>query len=167
MKWNGNNIVDFLKIYEQHPVLWNIKHKDYCNTKLKDELFKQLYEQLAAKGLMEGMDEKQLKSKIKTIKDVYRQELARIEKSQKSGAGIEEVYSPKLVWFNSAHFFREVLSTRKSQSNLVSKFIFYCIIHAIVNNIHMYHKCFKITKFTYPFLLSPLSATAMAKDFPL
>jgi hypothetical protein len=62
MKWNANNIVDFLIIYEQHPVLWNIKHKDYCNTKLNDELFKQLYEQLAAKGLMEGMDEKQLKS---------------------------------------------------------------------------------------------------------
>jgi hypothetical protein len=46
-------------------------------------LFKQLYEQLAAKGLMEGMDEKQLKSKIKTIKDVYRYELAKIERSQK------------------------------------------------------------------------------------
>jgi len=44
MKWNANNIVDFLKIYELHPVLWNTKHKDYCNTKLKDELFKQLYE---------------------------------------------------------------------------------------------------------------------------
>lgn len=88
MKWNANNIVDFLKIYKQHPVLWNIKHKDYCNTKLKDELFKQLYEQLAAKGLMKGMDEKQLKSKIKTIKDVYRHELAKIERSQKSGPGI-------------------------------------------------------------------------------
>jgi hypothetical protein len=105
-------------------------------------LFKQLYEQLAAKGLMEGMDEKQLKSKIKTFKDVYRHELAKIERSQKSGTGIE-VYSPKLLWFNSAHFFREVLSTRKSQSNLVSKFTFYCIIHAIVNKMHMFHKCFR------------------------
>jgi hypothetical protein len=67
-------------------------------------LFKQLYEQLAAKGLMEGMDEKQLKSKIKTIRDVYRHEIAKIERNQKSGAGIEELYSPKLLWFNSAHF---------------------------------------------------------------
>jgi len=46
-------------------------------------LFKQLYEQLAAKGLMEGMDEKQLKQKIKIIKDVYRHELVKIERSQK------------------------------------------------------------------------------------
>jgi hypothetical protein len=49
------------------------------------------------------MAEKQLKSEIKTIKDDYRQELANIEESQKSGAGIE-VYSPKLVWFNPAHY---------------------------------------------------------------
>ena len=142
MKWNTNNIIDFLKLYEQHPVLWNIRHKDYCNTKLKEELFQQLKEQLAAKGLIEGMDDKQLKSKIKTIKDVYRHELAKIEKSRKSGAGTEEVYSPKLVWFSAAHFFREVLSTRKTQSNLVSKFIFYCTIHAMVNNMHMFQKCF-------------------------
>ena len=108
---------------------------------------------------MAEMDERQLKSKIKTIKDVYRHELAKIERSQKSGAGIEEVYSPKLLWFNSAHFFREVLSTRKSQSNLVSKFIFYCIIHEIVNKMLMFHKCCKITKFTYPFLLSQPSST--------
>jgi hypothetical protein len=167
MKWNTNNIIGFLKLYEQHPVLWNVRHKGYCDTKLKDELFKQVYEQLAAKGLIEGMDEKQVKSKVKTLKDFYRHELAKIEKSRNSGAGIEEVYSPKLVWFNAAHFFREVLSTRKCQSNLVSKFIFYCTIHAMVNKMHMFHKCFKITKCTYPFLLSQPSATAMAKDFPL
>ena len=45
MKWNCNNIIDFLKIYEQYPLLWNIKHKDYLNTKLKDEMFKKLYDQ--------------------------------------------------------------------------------------------------------------------------
>lgn len=65
MKWNSNNIIDFLRMYEKYPLLWNIKHKDYCNIKLKDEL----------------------KAKIKNIKDVYRNELAKIEKSRKSGSG--------------------------------------------------------------------------------
>jgi hypothetical protein len=60
-------------------------------------LFKQLYEQLAAKGLMEGLDEKQLKSKIKTIKDFTDTNLPKLKKSQKSGAGIEKVSSPKLL----------------------------------------------------------------------
>jgi flagellar biosynthesis/type III secretory pathway chaperone len=42
------------------------------------------------------MDVKQLKARIKSIKDVYRQELHKIEKSKKSGSDTEEVYSPKL-----------------------------------------------------------------------
>ena len=42
MKWNSKIIIDFLKICEQYPVLWNIKHKDYCNLKLKDVVFKQV-----------------------------------------------------------------------------------------------------------------------------
>jgi hypothetical protein len=65
MKWNCNKIVDFLKIYEQYPLLWNIKHKDYLNIKLKDEIFKKLYADLETEGLVMGIDEKQLKAKIK------------------------------------------------------------------------------------------------------
>lgn len=120
MKWNSNNIIDFLIMYEKYPLLWNIKHKDYCYIKLKDEIFKSFYSELESQGLVEGMDEKQLKAKIKNIKDVYRNELAKIEKSRKSGSGTDDIYYPKLVWFDQANFFREVLSTRNSQSNLVS-----------------------------------------------
>lgn len=121
MKWNINNIVEFLNVYQQYPLLWNIKDKDYCNTKLKGEIFQRLYNELNEKQLIGGMDVKQLKAKIKSIKDVYRQELHKIEKSKKSGCGTEEVYSPKLAWFNEANYLAEVLATRSSESNLVSK----------------------------------------------
>ncbi|KAL4122357.1 hypothetical protein QTP88_014700 [Uroleucon formosanum] len=83
MKWNCNNIVDFLKIYEQYPLLWNIKHKDYLNIKLKDEIFKKLYADLENERLIMGVDEKQLEAKIKNLKDVYRNELAKIKKVEK------------------------------------------------------------------------------------
>lgn len=77
MKWNSNNVIDFLKLYEKYPLLWNIKYKDYCNIKLKDKIFKSFYLELESQGLVEGMDEKQLKAKIKNIKDVHRNELAK------------------------------------------------------------------------------------------
>ncbi|CAH2014427.1 unnamed protein product [Acanthoscelides obtectus] len=77
-----------------------------------------MWEQLEDKGLLKGMDEKQLKNKIKNLKDVFRQELAKIERSKKSGCGTEDIYTPKLTWFEAAHFFAEVLSTRHSNSNL-------------------------------------------------
>ena len=66
------------------------------------------------------MDAKQLKTKIKTIKDVYRKELAKIVRSKKSGQGTDHVYIPKLAWLETAEFLREVISTRETQSNLVS-----------------------------------------------
>jgi len=46
MKWNSNNIIDFLKMYEKYPLHWNIKHKDCCDIKLKDEKFKSFYSEL-------------------------------------------------------------------------------------------------------------------------
>lgn len=122
-KWNSNQIITFLKIYEQFPVLWNIKHNDYLNIKLKDVLFKQMCEQLEQVDLLKGMDEKRLKNKIKNLKDVFRQ-----EPSKKSVCGTEDIYIPKLTWFEAANFFAEVLSTRQSNSNLVSKLLSYLFL---------------------------------------
>lgn len=107
--------------YEQYPLLWNIKHKDYLNIKLKDEIFKKLYVDLENEGLVMGTDEKQLKAKIKNLKDVYRNELAKIEKSRKVEVEqMKYILQDLPTWFNSANFFSEVLLTRHSQSNLVS-----------------------------------------------
>lgn len=72
------------------------------------------------------MDSDQLRLKIKSIREVYRQEIAK-----KSGAGTDSLYKPKLIWFNRANtFLNEVTSTRESSSNLVS-FIF--IIHFTIH----------------------------------
>lgn len=102
-------------VYQQYPLLWNIKDKDYCDIKLKSEIFQRFFNELNEKQLIGGMDEKQLKDKIKSLKDVYRQELHKIEKSKKSGCSTEEVYSPKLAWFNEANYLSEVLNTRNLQ----------------------------------------------------
>lgn len=133
MKWNCNNIIVFLDIYQKYPILWNIKDNNYCNTKLKEEIFQQLYCDLNEKQLIGEMNIKQLKAKIKSIKDVFRQEVQKIEKSKKSGSGTEDVYVPKLVWFQQASFLSEVMATRISTSNLVSKI--YLFQYAFINNV--------------------------------
>ncbi|KAL4105164.1 hypothetical protein QTP88_020436 [Uroleucon formosanum] len=47
------------------------------------KFFKKLYADLENEGLIMGVDEKQLKAKIKNLKDVYRNELAKIKKIEK------------------------------------------------------------------------------------
>jgi hypothetical protein len=44
-----------------------------------------------------------LRKKIKKYKNVYRQELTKIEKN--SRAGSDDVYQPKLAWFKRADIF--------------------------------------------------------------
>jgi hypothetical protein len=41
----------------------------------------------------------QILEKLKTVKTVYRPELSTVTKSKKSGAGTDDLYKPKLVWF--------------------------------------------------------------------
>lgn len=123
MKWNGNDISVFLDLYHQYPLLWNIMEKNYTNKTLKEANFKRLMCELDQHNLLGGMDLKQLKTKIKSIKDAYRQELQKIERSKKSGSGSDDVYTPKLSWFTSASFLCEVSSTRKSTSNMVSIYL--------------------------------------------
>ncbi|GFV03059.1 hypothetical protein TNCV_3041631 [Trichonephila clavipes] len=69
--------------------------------------------ELEENQLLGQMDNKQLKAKIKSIKDVYRTELNKIEKSKKSGCGVDDVYVPKLTWFNEACFPGEVFGNKK------------------------------------------------------
>jgi hypothetical protein len=67
-----------------------------------------------------------LKKKIKSLRDTYRKELQKVQKSKKSGAGADDVYKPKLVWFSSAEvFWQGSIVGRESPSNWVSKYIYY------------------------------------------
>lgn len=89
------------------------------NTPLKEVLYTKLLNQVNEMGL--GFyDMKQLKGKIKSLKDAFRQELVKVEKSKKSGCSAEDIYKPKLMWFNSAKYLAEVMATRASSSNMVS-----------------------------------------------
>ena len=50
-KWNTDDIFQFLDVYEQYPILLNIKHKDYLNRNLKNSNFEKLKNNLSSIGL--------------------------------------------------------------------------------------------------------------------
>ena len=65
-----------------------------------------------------------LQKKIKIIKNVYRQEFTKIEKSKKSGAGTDDIYQPQLAWFKRTDIFlKNVVTSRTTTSNLVLSFV--------------------------------------------
>jgi hypothetical protein len=122
-KWNSNEIAKFLEIYETYEILWNIRLYDYSNKNKRESAFQKLMKELRDDGFQDITLEI-LRKKIKTIKTVYRQELAKVQKSKRSGAGTEDLYKPKLSWYKKADsFLNNVTAMRPSSSTLVSKII--------------------------------------------
>lgn len=118
VKWNSSKIIDFLEIYENFPVLWDSSSNHYKNRNLRDAAFRDLLNALQDKFPDITLDI--IRSKIKTIRTVFSQECIKITKSKKSGAGTDELYEPKLSWFNAARFLMGSSSSRPSTSTLVS-----------------------------------------------
>ena len=122
-KWSSEDVVKFLDVYEECEGLWGIRHCDYNNKIKRDSaMLKLMGELLKINVAVESVEV--LRKKIKSIKNVYRQELTKIDKSKKSGAGADDVYQPKLLWFKRADIFlKNVVSSRTTTSNPVSTFV--------------------------------------------
>lgn len=65
----------------------------------------------------------EVKNKIKNLRSTYVQEVAKIKKSESSGAGTDDVYIPKMKWFQVMYsFLQKINKRRETISNLVSNY---------------------------------------------
>lgn len=121
-KWRDYHITKFLELYHAEDCLWNIKCENYKNITLRERS----YEKIRVGMDIDSLTLTDIKNKIKSIRTTYKVELNKILKANKSGAGVEDLYKPKLFWFVQAdEFLRGVSLPRNSQSNLVSNNFFY------------------------------------------
>jgi hypothetical protein len=140
-KWSLLEIEKFLDIFENYPSLWDITCKNYCNRNKKEGDLQNLFNELKSGGL-DAINIEILKSKIKNIRDSYRREVMKVEKSKKSGAGEEDIYLPLLGWYNKANYLHRVSITRNTSSNMVRKNFFF--IFLLNRQYFCYHNFFLI-----------------------
>jgi hypothetical protein len=95
-RWNANEIIKFLELYETHELLWNFRHKDYLNKNKRELSFEKLVLELREHGF-ESIDVKLVGKKLKTIRNMYRQKLSKITNSKKSSADTDDLYKTKLA----------------------------------------------------------------------
>ena len=81
-KWSNEDVVEFLDVYKESEGLWNIQYSDYNNKIKRDSAMLKLMGEILKRNVaVEGVEV--LRKKIKSIKNEYRQELTKIEKSRK------------------------------------------------------------------------------------
>ncbi|XP_073445415.1 uncharacterized protein [Dendrobates tinctorius] len=108
MSSNGQEFIwELIELYRSLPCLWKIKSADYSNKYKKKEAYDKLVALCKQHNPSDTVDETVVKKKIQGLRNVYKKELNKVEKSTKSGAGTEEVYVPKLWYYDLMAFTRD------------------------------------------------------------
>lgn len=108
--------IEFLKSYEQHPCLWNKALPDFRNRQIRHMAEEKLLPIARLSNI------KELRSKIRSIRGTYNQEVNKIHNSIKNGSGKKNIYKPKLNWFSHADSFlrKNIEQHVETESNFVS-----------------------------------------------
>ncbi|XP_034180978.2 uncharacterized protein LOC117604710 isoform X1 [Osmia lignaria lignaria] len=91
-KWNERLVTNFLKVYKQHPCLWNPYHKEYHNCREKNEALRKIIDTLGAPGFTVN----DYLQQIRIIREKYKQEQARTIKFMQS----QRQYTSPFPWYN-------------------------------------------------------------------
>lgn len=95
MEWTKDILTEFIELYRERPCLWKIKDPEYINKNLKREAYADLIKLLKSKNYND-VTIKDVKTKIQNIRNAFRRECKKIENSNRSGSGTEDVYIPTL-----------------------------------------------------------------------
>lgn len=116
MKTKEVDITVFLEYYRQYPCLWDKSDPQYKNRQKRDEAEDILMQ------LCGTEDAKVIRAKIRSIRGTYNNEIRKINKSAAIASNSDDIYKPKLQWFNYADSFlsKNAEDELDSEPNLVS-----------------------------------------------
>ncbi|CAJ0960777.1 unnamed protein product [Ranitomeya imitator] len=105
-----------IEMYRSLPCLWKIKSADYSNRYKKKDAYEKLVAIYKEHHPTETVDEHIVRKKIQALRTVYKKELNKVEKSLKSGARTDDVYVPKLWYYDLLAFTRDQEIPRPCQT---------------------------------------------------
>lgn len=107
-------MVEVLGLYRTLPELWKIKSDDYSNRAKKAAAYEVLltkYQEYFKSATLED-----LKKKLNTLRTNFRNELRKIERNSRSGAGTDDLYESQ-AWFMEAMLFLKDQETPAQSRN--------------------------------------------------
>lgn len=114
--WTHSALTGFIELYRTEECLWKIKSPAYSNRHYKEQAYQRLlryvhtFDSVATKET--------IIKKINGIRTTFRREKKKVNSSNLSGAGSDEVYIPKLWYYNELLFLQDQDETRATCSSL-------------------------------------------------
>lgn len=111
------DILTFLECYQQYSCLWDKSIPEYKDRNKRDQAEEALL------NIFKLENVKALRMKIRSIRGTYNNEFRKVKKSMTTGSGVNEIYKPKLHWYDYAHTFlsKNQECEPESETNLVRK----------------------------------------------
>ncbi|KAL3287533.1 hypothetical protein HHI36_002001 [Cryptolaemus montrouzieri] len=94
----------------------NIDKNEYSNREKKGEDYEKLVEKFREIDATATTDT--VAKKVNSLRSVYRKELAKVNKSIRSGAGEDEIYEPSLWYFDLLHCLNDQEIRRQSRNTM-------------------------------------------------
>ena len=97
--------IEFIQLYQTFPQLWEIKNEIYKDRSLRNVAFNELInkcKEIQPNAITECVQ----KRKKNCLRTAFRRELKKEKQSEKSGAGVEDIYIPSLYYFDELSFIR-------------------------------------------------------------
>ncbi|XP_055639010.1 uncharacterized protein LOC129777009 isoform X2 [Toxorhynchites rutilus septentrionalis] len=92
MDWSNELILDFIQLYEMHPILWDPRHKYHKNRNRLFDAWQNIANNIGIIVTVEG-----LRKKKESLMARYRALSKKVRLSSSSGSGAKDVYVPS--WF--------------------------------------------------------------------
>lgn len=109
-------LTEFIELYRSFTCLWLVKSKEYSDRNKKDLAYIELVKKY--KEFDPSADRNTVVKKINALRTVYKKELSKVNKSEKSGAGADDIYKPTLWYFDLLSFLNDQDSARPSRSTM-------------------------------------------------
>ncbi|XP_053688423.1 uncharacterized protein LOC128737744 [Sabethes cyaneus] len=105
----------FIRIYRNHPALWNCKSKLYSDKNVRNEAYNLLIEK--AKEITPNADLRFVRAKIESLRASFRRELRKVKASMnRTESSMEDVYEPTLWYYDLLSFLADQEELRPAAS---------------------------------------------------
>ncbi|XP_023234241.1 uncharacterized protein LOC111633838 [Centruroides sculpturatus] len=109
---------EIIEFYRSNPHLWNPSHADYYKKNKRDSTLTELRELLASKHGTNISSNKILSKKFKNMKDAYKRELSKLQKSKSSGVGTNNVHKIRFMYFNQMDYLRDYMQADENEDTI-------------------------------------------------
>ncbi|KAF5305392.1 hypothetical protein FQA39_LY09221 [Lamprigera yunnana] len=117
MSWTREQLIIIIDGYRKHPCLYAVKSKNYKNKHARTQALEEILKD--ARTAKPEVSILEIKNKFNALKTNFMMEHRKMQKSQRSGAGDEDIYVSSLWYFENFLFVLEHATPRASYDSII------------------------------------------------